>query len=164
MQHDTILVYTENTLLDSIERGGVCWWRSNYRQALGVKYAIGTKRGGFDDGAAKYVVKVSEVVKHHNYEEEKRVSYAFVEYAEVDIPGMWPHQRNPFTYVDSEKMGIDFDKLEWRRVGEAALRNDSGTLLSLFDKLEALTLGDIKKVIAKKFDVDPSAVEINVKA
>jgi len=161
MQYDTILTITENTLLDCIERAGVGWMAASFKQAQKVMYVVVAHRGGIDNGAAKFVIKVKGVNRHPN---ENRVMFTFEEYAEIDVPNAWPGNRKPFTYVNSDDMGIDFEALVWQKVGSIPLRDENGTLIALFEKLEQLSIADIKKVIAKKYKVTTESIEINIKA
>ena len=40
----------------------------------------------------------------------------FHEYAEINVPDMWPSQQNPVAYKNTEGLDIDFDNLDFKPV------------------------------------------------
>jgi hypothetical protein len=161
----TVMVYTENTLADCIERGGVGWWTIGERSVSKVRYAIVAAKGGVDDKKAKFIIKVKGYLRHPD-PTENRVMLTFDEYALLDIPDAWPGNRNPVAYVLAADYGIDYDKLQWQRVSagtdKASISHRSTeNLMEHFDKL---TLQQIKEGLARRFQVTAAAIEINIKA
>jgi hypothetical protein len=165
----TVMVYTENTLADCIERGGVGWWTIGERTVPKVRYAIATVKGGIDDKTAKFVIKVKGHLRHPD-PTENRVMLTFDEYALVDIPKAWPGHRNPVTYVlddDLATLGIDLASLNWESV---PVGTDKQILVShrshdnIMEHFDKLTIQQIKEGLARRLQVTADAIEIYVKA
>ena len=163
MNNKTVMVYTENTLKDCIERGGVGWWTIGDRTVDKIKYAIITVKGGVDNKAAKFAVKVKGHIKHPD-PLENRVMLTFDEAALIDVPNAWPGNRNPLTYVDATVFGIDFDKLEWEAVPVGIAKGENRSNENLMEHFDKLTIKQIKEGLARRFSVAAAAIEINVKA
>jgi hypothetical protein len=161
----TVMVYTENTLADCVERGGVGWWTIGERSVSKVGYAIVAAKGGVDDKKAKFIVKVKGYLRHPD-PKENRVMLTFDEYASLDIPDAWPSNRNPVAYVLPADYGINVDKLKWKSVsiGSDKTSVSHRSIENLMEHFDKLTLQQIKEGLARRFQVTASAIEINIKA
>jgi hypothetical protein len=162
--NDSVMVYTENSLVDCIERGGIAWWTIGARAVDKIKYVVVTQKGGIDDKVATFIAKVTGHIKHPD-PRENRVMFTFQEYAEIHVPNAWPGNRNPVNYLEGGRLEKFLeDTGPWRKIGVGIAKGANRNPENLIEKLESLSIAQIKEVLARKYEVTPSAIEITVKA
>jgi hypothetical protein len=74
----------------------------------------------------------------------------------VNVPNAWPGNRNPVLYTTLEDMGISVDELKFHPMPE-----QEGVAKP---KVKPLTFDEAKAGLAQMFNVDPSAIEITIRA
>lgn len=184
-------VLTWETMDKLIERGGSGFWKTVFNRAKRVDYLllVGNRRGDNPNAPYKHgegfllakVTGVREEPKH-----EYRKVFLFQEYAEVSLKGCWSKLTggaNPITYYDNwkesyvfnaeqafERIGLNFDELEWKRLPEKA--NDvkdeeneeiiNAKQYNQSDSDEFLTIPEAKRRLAKTLGVDESCISITI--
>lgn len=155
----TVMVYTADTLADCVANGGVGWWKIGIRSVNQIAYAIVANKGGHADKTINFIIKVTGHRRHPD-PEVNRVQLTFNEFAVLETPTeVWRAQRNPVAYVNPKDFGIDLEALTWAKVADIPVPSKTAAPFS-FDQL---TIQDIKNELARRFQVEPTAIEINVK-
>lgn len=90
---------------------------------------------------------------------EKRWILVFSEYAEINIPEVWPGYRNPVFYTDLEALNINVDTLEFKPMPVPK----AISLPAPLKTARALSIAEAKEGLAMTFGVDPSSIEITVR-
>ena len=90
---------------------------------------------------------------------ENRWLLTFSEYAEIDIPDVWPGNRNPVLYTDLESLNIDVNTLHFEPMPEPKLI----TQPEIVKSNSSLTVAEAKAGLALTFGVSPSNIEITVR-
>lgn len=155
MTHDSLLIFTRDPLEVNINRGFIGYYKFGLNRALKSKYAIVCQNGGFNHGAATHIVKIHKFLVGEDAEkyagvqiDADRKIVLFNQFAKIYIPNAWPGFQNPVTYVNAEDLNIKFDKLDWIDVAA--------------DKPQTLSVEDAKVLLAKTFNVSPSAIKISI--
>jgi len=164
---DTVMVFTSKPLETMIEEGGSGHWSANKKRLKKCTYLIATKSNTFSErfpsnreinqGAAFLIGKISNVI---DLPMNNRLIIQLSEYAETNIPKSWTGNRNPVAYTNIDKFeaehSLDITTLEWKKfpTSKAEIKAD----------VRALTVNEAKEGIAKTLGVDPSCIEIIIKA
>ncbi len=89
-----------------------------------------------------------------------------LEYALVNVPGVWKGGRNPVIYADSlADAGIKIEELEWKPMPEPAegFEPSKPSLPGRSGRVHPLTLAEAKQGLAQTFGVAPEHVEITIR-
>lgn len=82
------------------------------------------------------------------------------EYSEIDIPNAWTGNRNPVAYTEVDSFEVkhhfDISKLSWELFPVNEVPQQAS--------IKALTMDEAKNGIAKTLGIDPSCIEIQIKA
>ena len=158
----TVMLYTENTIADCIERGGVCWWTIGERRANTLKYAILVQKGGINDKKAMAIVKIDGWVKQHG-KNDNRILLKFSEYKDLSnsilCKSVWSGQRNPVNYVEDDTLGIDSINLSFSTVVKA---DHAKSRYEISSKMENLSITELKELLARKYDVTADKITITI--
>jgi len=161
---NTLLCFSFDTLQASIQRGGLFAWKLNTNRAKNCQYAVVCQNGGADNGHAKYIVKIEGFTPGTGLEEGRKI-ILFKEYAELDIPDVWSGTRFPVNYTNLETLKIDVSTLKWKKlqdVGlERALRLSNDAPQDAYEE-NGISIADAKRLLAKRFNVPESAIQINI--
>lgn len=178
-------VLTWESLEDLQEQGGSGNWKTVLNRAKRVDYLllVCNKRENPDapykHGEGFLLAKVSGV---HERKIDGRKVFLFQEYAEVSLPKSWANLTcgaNPITYYDVwigdnnsnaaeafERIGLNFDELEWKRLPEKAndVKNEeiNSQQSNQSDSDEFLTIPEAKRRLAKTLGVDESCISITI--
>lgn len=122
---------------------------------------------GDADSAVPYSV-VRRIIRWETGPSRQSVSKYTSQDARINIPDAWEGDRNPITYRSIQDAHIDFTKLEWEAMPEAAnpLRPVDETLVSSASPkgaIRPLTMAEAKKGLALTFNVPPEAIEITIR-
>lgn len=165
---DSIMVLTFKGTERLLADGGTSSWRLSRKEALKCKYAI-CARNRFDDrnegaeehGSAFLIGKISDIVPAPD--RPNRWLIRFDEFAKVSIPDAWDGVRNPVRYVNLADLGIRESDLDFKPMVHPAQalhspRKDADA------KAGELTIEEAKILLARKFGVEPAAIEIIIRA
>lgn len=164
MPDNVISVLTFKSIDTILEVGGTQSWTLDRARAKGCKYSVVCRNahhanveGTEDHGSAFMVGKVSDVVP--STETEGRWLILFSEYAVVNVGDQW-HGRNPVRFWTTGDYGadIDFENLQWQPMPEFSAKR-AATI-----KGRGLTIAEAKEGLSLSFGVDPSAIEIIIRA
>lgn len=181
-------VLTWETMDKLIERGGSGFWKTVFNRAKRVDYLllVGNRRGDnpnapYKHGEGFLLAKVTGV--HEESKHKYRKVFLFQEYAEVSLKECWSKLTggaNPITYYDDwkegyvfnaeqafERIGLNFDELEWKRLPEKPINSDINQEMvtkqfNHYDNDEFLTIPEAKRRLAKTLGVDESCISITI--
>jgi hypothetical protein len=162
---NAVCVLTARGIEKILAEGGSQAWVLDAKRARGCEYVICVQNRGFEDDWGKVsaphhtaflVGRLKDVVRSPEEGCENRWLLTFSEYAEVDVADAWPGNRNPVLYTTLEEMGIQVDELEFHPMPE-----QEGVAKP---KVKPLTFDEAKAGLAQMLNVDPSAIEITVRA
>lgn len=125
-----------------------------------------------EHGAAFLVGKVSGVVRSEEVGEDgkQRWLVTICEYALIDVPDFWAHDRNPVRYLSSTELkakGIELDALKFKTMPHSPVTLSEVPNVT---KRQAdptgtapLTLAEARNGLAATFGVKPEAIEITIR-
>lgn len=171
---DSTIVFTFKSVERILRDGGTSSWRLDRNHARQYQYAVCTRnaRSERSEGqelhhSAFLIGKVKDVVPAPD--RPKRYLLQFSEYASLSIADVWKGNRNPVSYGSLTELGIDPNKLAWKKMPEQkqkALALKQTALLAVRDASEhvrALTMAQAKDGLALTFGVLPEAIEITIR-
>ena len=153
-----VMVFTVDSLETMISKGGSGCWSANKKRLESCTYLVAATKSEDTKGSAFLVGKISNI---SDTLEGNRLLIQFSEYAKINIPDVWvPGNRNPVAYTDTESFqkehGLDFSEIQW---------SDFPVVdLDPLAAVKAITIDEAKRGIAKTLAVDPSCIEILIKA
>jgi hypothetical protein len=181
IEEEAIVVFTARSPERIVRESGSQAWVLNAARAKQCTWLVCTQNRHnrdheFSDatqahGAAFLVGKVSGVVKSAEESEDgkQRWLVTISEYALIDVPDFWQHDRNPVRYLsrtELEKKGIALDALKFKPVVSPAARDALRALpvqpVTPGDVVP-LTLAEARKGLAAHFGVKPEAIEITIR-
>jgi hypothetical protein len=164
---NVVMVFTSKPLETMINEGGSGYWSASKKRLEKCSYLIATKSNtlrehfpsdtNIKQGSAFIVGKITNI---GNSPKGGRLVIQLSEFAEVNIPNVWTGNRNPVAYTNTESLkndhGVDFSNIVWRDfpINEITPITD----------VKALTIDEAKEGIAKTLGIDPSCIEILIKA
>jgi hypothetical protein len=162
-----VIVFTSKPFETMVQEGGTGYWSASKKRLEKCSYVIATKSDtlrdhfpgntGIEQGAAFLIGKISNVTEAPN---GSRYVIQFSEYSEINIPDVWTGNRNPVAYTDmqqiQDKYGIDFSALEWKKFPESNIK--------LSPAVKPLTIDEAKAGLAEALGIDPSCIEIQIRA
>jgi hypothetical protein len=163
MTDNVISVFTFKSIDTILEVGGTQSWTLDRARAKACKYAVICRNAHHADvegpeahGSAFMIGKVSDVVP--STETTGRWLILFSEYALVNIGDQW-EGRNPVRFWTTDDYDtIDFENLDWQPMPEFSA-GEAATV-----KGKGLTIAEAKAGLSLTFGVDPSAIEITIRA
>lgn len=163
MTDNVISVLTFKSIDTILEVGGTQSWTLDRARAKGCKYAVVCRNahhaeveGPEAHGSAFMIGKVADVVP--STDTQGRWLILFSEYALVNVGDQW-EGRNPVRFWTTDDYpDIDFDELEWQPMPEFSA-GEAATI-----KGRGLTIAEAKAGLSLTFGVDPSAIEIIIRA
>ncbi|NJS15825.1 MAG: hypothetical protein HC788_16145 [Sphingopyxis sp.] len=165
---DTIMVLTFKATERLIQDGGTSSWRLSRKEALKCKYAVCARNrfderneGTEDHGTAFLVGKIRDIVPAPD--RPGRWLVRFAEFAEVSIPDAWDGVRNPVRYVNLADLGICESELKFKPIDGLCQQTRTDVEKHVTETSD-LTIDMAKILLAKKFGVDPAAIEITIRA
>lgn len=165
---DAIVVLTARGLETILEEGGSQAWVLDAKRAAKSEYVVCVQNRGFKDDwghvsaphhTAFMVGRLKDVVHSKQEGSEHRWLLTFSEYAEIDISDAWPGHRNPVLYTSLKSLNIDLATLKFQPMPVQEPKAEPVGRSS-----GALTLSEAKKGLALTFGVEPSDIEITVRA
>ena len=166
MAENVLQVFTYKSVATMLEVGGTQSWALDRARAKGCKYVVmcrNAKHANVEGPEAHHsafmVGKITDVVD--STDDEGRWLVLFDEYAVINVGDMW-EGRNPvrFYTTDDYEGDIDFDALDWTPMPA----RPSSSNATIAKTKTALTISEAKAGLAETFGVDPSAVEITIRA
>ena len=180
-EEEAIVVFTARSPQRIVGEGGSQAWRLSAARAKQAAWLIYTQNRNNPDhefsdatephGAAFLVGKVSGVVKSPEGDDgEQRWLVTISEYALINVPDFWEHDRNPVRYLprsELERKGIDFDALEFKpmppEAPSAAASPAAPDQPAASGRVVPLTIAEARKGLAAAFGVKPEAIEITIR-
>ena len=167
---DTVSVFTAKDLKAAIRQGGCGNWKLNAERVRKCDYLVMIANAQHREsthpksqhGHAFLVGKISGLLSGAdddlNGKQGGRWIIEISEYADIDIPDAWGNYQNPVKYTSLSELGIRPERLAWKPfpADQATERTDSN--------IPALTIEEAKQGIAKKLRIDPSCIEITIRA
>lgn len=164
---NVVMVFTSKPLETMIDEGGSGYWSASKKRLEKCSYLIATKSNtlrehfpsdtNIKQGSAFIVGKITNI---GNSPKGDRLVIQISEFAEINIPNVWTGNRNPVAYTNTESLksdhGLDFADLEWSDFPI----NEITPIVNV----KALTIDEAKEGIAKTLGIDPSCIEILIKA
>jgi hypothetical protein len=118
--------------------------------------------GNEPHASAFRIGRISGVIPAPEDPTSGRFMVQFEAYAELAIPNAWQAWRNPVRYSTLEEIGVDLDKLIWKR-RSAEMRAASATVPRAPEPTMRLTITEAKKGLAATYGVAPEAIEITIR-
>lgn len=163
--NSAVCVLTARGIERILSEGGSQAWVLDAKRARECEYVICVQNRGFEDDWGKVsaphhtaflIGRLKGVVRSQEEDCENRWLLTFSEYAEVNVPDAWPGNRNPVLYTDLQQFGINVHELDFHPMPEQEP--------AAVPKAAPLTIAQAKSGLAQTFGVDPSAIEITVRA
>lgn len=183
IEEEAVVVFTARSPERIVNEGGSQAWVLNAARAKQCTWLICTQNRhnrdhDFSDatqehGAAFLVGKVSGVKETEEESEDgrKRWLVTISEYALINVPNFWEHDRNPVRYLsrsELEKKGIKLDELEFKPMPAHAPEPTAATFVmptqsAMPGAVVPLTIAEARKGLAATFGVKPEAIEITIR-
>ena len=187
---ESVLVFTYKDTNTLLKFNGSQSWKLDSRRVSKCKYIICVNnakhplsQNSNNHGFAFLVGKIKDVSKALETNLEDRWIIEFNEYAEVLIPDFWKGLRNPVNYIDTNKININFNDLEFQKVPERDFRfisehiemenkffDENASISPLdnknksdFDYSDGLSIEEAKIGLSKKYKIAPENIEIIMK-
>ena len=162
MSDAVISVLTYKSVDTILATSGTQSWSLNRERAKACTYAVmcrnANTRDAEDDkphGTAFMVGRIKDVVPSTNH--DGRWLIRFSEYAVCSVPDQW-EGRNPVTYWTTDDYEeINFDALDFQSMPDAEAA-------SAQIPVSSLSIAEAKLGLSRTFGVQPSAVEITIRA
>ena len=187
---ESVLVFTYKDTNTLLKFNGSQSWKLDSKRVSKCKYIICVNnakhplsQNSNNHGFAFLVGKINDVSKALKTNLEDRWIIEFNEYAEVLIPDLWIGLRNPVNYIDTNKININFNDLEFKKVPERDFKfisehiemenkffDESASISPLdnknksdFDYSDGLSIEEAKIGLSKKYQIAPENIEIIMK-
>jgi hypothetical protein len=164
---NAIAVLTNETTPQLLEQGYSGNWSFNKPRAENRQYLVCVRaRNRGDSELNKRVFFVAKLKSVTDAPKGFRYRLNFDEYAEIDDVLLNRPWRNPVSYTSLEELGIDSEKLKFKRrrvrLGAAAVerlaQDDTPALLS-----KGLDISEAKKALAQHYNVPVESIEIIIR-
>ncbi|WP_027994004.1 hypothetical protein [Sinorhizobium meliloti] len=162
MADNVVSVFTFKSVEMILEVGGPQLLTLDRVRAKACKYGVICRNAPYPEvegpethGSAFMIGKVSDVVP--STEPSGRWLILFSEYALCNFGNQW-EGRNPVRFRTTDDYDFDFKELEFQPMPEFSA-GEAATL-----KGQGLTIAEAKAGLSLTFDVDPSAIEITIRA
>ncbi len=177
-EEEAIVVFTARSPQRIVREGGSQAWVLNAARAKQATWLVCTQNRHnrdheFSDatethGSAFLVGKVSGVVKsaEEGDDGKQRWLVTISEYALIDVPNFWEHDRNPVRYLSRSelaKKNIKPDELDFQPMPPRAPAAVPAAKPAAPGAVVPLTIAEARKGLAATFGVKPEAVEITIR-
>lgn len=178
-EEEAVVVFTARSPERIVKEGGSQAWVLHATRAKQCTWLVCTQNRNNPDhefsdatephGAAFLIGRVSGVSEtaETSKDGKKRFLVAISEFARVDVPNVWGHDRNPVRYLsraDLEAKGIHFDELHFQPMPKSQVPTaPTSTLTGTRSPTRPLTLAEARIGLAATFGVKPEAVEITIR-
>ncbi|MDB5625167.1 MAG: hypothetical protein JWR73_969 [Tardiphaga sp.] len=163
MTNKTLVVFTFRTRDELEQEGGSQAWKLNPDSARRCTYIVCTRNrhhenAGPEDHQTGFLVgRISRI--EVSPERADRYIVRFSEFAEIDVPKVWPGGRNPIMYVDDiTSLGIDLGSLRWEPVKDAPEVDYDAEGVD-----DGLSFEEAKAAIGRRYGFLASQVEITIR-
>jgi hypothetical protein len=163
MTNKALVVFTFRSRKEIELEGGSQAWKLNPDSARRCTYLVCTRNrhhensGPEDHHTAFLVGRISRV--EISPERNDRYIVRFSEFAEIDLPDVWPGGRNPIMYVDDiNSLGIDVAALQWEPVKAAPGVDYDGEGVD-----DGLSFDEAKAAIGRRYGFPASQIEITIR-
>lgn len=177
---DTVMVFTARSPERIVREGGSQAWKLNPSKAKACKWLVCTQNRHHPDhnfsdatephGAAFMVGKISNITDRTDFGPGGRWKIEISEYALINKPNTWEHDRNPVRYTTLEDLGIDVDTLKFQPMStDSEIRTSPEILakqtvaIASGESVNRLTIPQAKQMLAATFGVSPDAIEITIR-
>lgn len=141
---DTVFIYTHDSLEKLLQDGGSAKWKAEALRLSGTKYSVVCHKGGDNPYSAFLVGRNLPAV--HLPDGRKFIPWS--QYALIDVPEAWDKKNQyPLRYGSLAEIGIDPDSLTW---------------IDIAPSTNALTIEDIRSMLAKMYNVKEEQVGITI--
>jgi hypothetical protein len=163
MTNKALVVFTYRTRREIEREGGSQAWKLNPDSARRCTYVVCTRNrhhegaGPEDHHTAFLVGRISRV--ELSPERNDRYIVRFSEFAEIDVPNVWPGGRNPIMYVDDiTALGINVEALQWEPVVDAPEVDYDAEGVD-----DGLSFEEAKVAVGRRYGFPPSQIEITIR-
>ena len=160
---DTVIIYARDPLEKVFEDGGSGNWSANAAKVASCTYVVLVKSETHanDHIPVGSAFLIGKVIGTRESTERNRLVIEFGEYAEIDLPGAWPGNRNPVTYSNIKALedrypNFSIAQLTWHPFPFEKVKE--------VDTVVPLTLAEAKLGLAKALNIDPSQIKIRITA
>lgn len=170
---EAFVVLTNETMADVLERGGSQAWRVGKKHVSQCAYLVcvsNNPNNNRKDAPASHrtaflIGKISHIERPDTdrcspESMEDRFKICFSEYAEISVEDAWCGSQNPIWYTDLDTLGISLDELEFTPVTAKTYELTPVP----HTPVRPLSIAEAKSGLAATFGVDPSAIEIIIRA
>jgi hypothetical protein len=160
---DVVMVFTSKSLETMQNEGGCGNWAANRDRIIHAKWVVATRnhKSGWTQGeeqhGSAFLIGHVTMIKSAPPPEENRFVLVFDRYAELDIPNAWTNNRNPIAYTSLDTLGIDPDKLEWKKFVVA-----SNAPAITTGSTPGIVIDQARAMIANALSISPDAVKITI--
>lgn len=163
MPKDVVMVLTSKSLETMQREGGSGNWAARRDRLKHARWVVAVRnrhsnwsQGDEEHGSAFLIGRVSGVIPAPPSEPDRFV-ITFDRYADLNIPNVWGHNRNPVTYTSLSEIGIDPDALEWKAF---SVVSDSDEVLAGSNPTAVVELA--RAMIASALSINREAVNISI--
>ena len=149
--NQAIQTFTKNSFEDIVSQAGDYSWPVNQNRAKNYKFLVCCSSStGANRGSGFLIGKISGI-ESHMVDKKGKIRYIIQtsEVAVIDIPHLWPGNRNPIRYTSLEELSINLSDLKFEKV--SATRSHS------------LTIAQAKSELAENYGVSQDNIEIIIK-
>jgi hypothetical protein len=167
MSNDEVVVVFTGKSIETMRReGGSGNWTAHEARLRHCQFIVATRNmhaawsePGIAHGTGFLIGRISGVRK--SLQEPGRLIIEFSEYADLNIPKLWPGNHNPVTYKTLEELRINPEELDWKPFGtERSLRDLDRNLAVSTSPAEVVAAA--KDMIAHALSISPEAVKITI--
>jgi hypothetical protein len=177
-EEEAVVVFTARSPERIVREGGSQAWVLNATRAQQCAWLVCTQNRhntdeDFSDatephGSAFLVGKVDRVVKslEEGSDGKQRWLVTISEFARINVPNVWGHERNPVRYLSRSelaKKGIKLDDLDFQPMPPRAPAAVPAAKPAAPGAVVPLTIAEARKGLAATFGVKPEAVEITIR-
>jgi len=161
-----IALFTREPLDEILENGGTGDWVTSADRVRQYPFVVLVRNrnhpsspSDVDHGTAFLIGRVfgTRVAEKRAANGYPRIFIELKDYAQVNVKNVWSKSQNPVWYTNLETLGIDENEIEFAPISHVATAQRE-TAAS-----ENNALAEIKRDLAKLFNVPASAVEITIR-
>ncbi|WP_431021862.1 Nmad3 domain-containing protein [Erwinia rhapontici] len=178
MSDSALVVFTARGLDRLISDGGSSAWVLSEKRASRCKYVVCVQNRDPADNHnddwgtvtaphkyAFFVGMISDVLLSPEWDGKhpKRWLVKVSQYAEVAYPDMWDGARNPVAYSSLFELGIEENKLKFKKMPEVTIEPPKA-VLEEEPFPEGITIQQAKILLSKKYEVSVDSIEVIIRA
>lgn len=164
---EMVKVLTSKSVRLMFEESGTGIWAANAERVTRCKYVIMVRNHSLDrssdedwvsrddipHGTAFLIGRGLSTIPH---EKPGRITIAFREYAEVNLPNSWDGRKNPVAYLNESDLELDLSSLEWKPFPRELAVPEL--------HVRPLTISEAKQGLAKSLGISVDNIEIIIRA